>query len=604
MKTYGWRFLLFVVLAACEYAPEGENFVEVSQDVTPPIIVDRSLDLEEDTLFVWKYTRFNLNLASSNQEILGLEIKYVGQELRFESNYGSFEVNPAALTDGEYKVVANVYTRSGTGSLADRSGYEGFQFSREWTLIVETPQVPAMPVSTDIQNGFLKFSWPAMRKPYFLSYELHLTNTTNYDSYSVRINDPEQNFYVDSFFVGGMIHAQLHTYFENEFGNQMLSMTSTSYEHPAGKLYFEEDLDSLTISWDRSPFQHTTYYRFQYGEAVPVEADTSYRVKANGLGSPYRYGIGFKSIKGGDESDIYFRYDVHSLGVNHQVGHDNIIYNPALESYFLKDEMHIHRLNRDFELLSSYNYSWDYDDKVSLTFSPDNQHLYSTAHQKLIKLNTNELELVSEQALSFTELISTDIRTMKSISDRILLIGFNSCFVLYDAATSQVISQSAVLKDATIKQEQFYSVSEDGRYAAFCSDLGLMVFEIVDQNEIVLRYEDNDYYYNAIFDPKHPDQLLLNARENILLFNCASRNVERDLPGLTALKANPVNFDPLTHYLLLGSFLQKKVFVYDYDSDELKLVVTHHEKSFEFKLLNNYIITDSGYHFDISAYVD
>lgn len=601
-KRYLLGILTFLLIS-CEFSPDGENFVKVDKDVPPPEIINRTLDLEEDTLFVWKYTRFNLDLASSDQEILGLEIKYAGQELLFQSNQGSFEINPGTLPDGNYPVVANVYTRSGTGSLADKTGYEGFLFSKEWVLIVETPHVPEMAISAKIENGFLKFSWPVMDKPYFISYELHLTNTSNYHAYSSRTEDPSQSSFIDSSFVGGDIYAQLHTYYENEFGNQTMNMTSFSYHYPLGPLYFEEDFDSLTISWNRIPFQHTTYYRFQYGEAIPIEADTSYKVKGLGLGSPRRYGIGFMPVKGRGDYDIFFTQEHHSMGISHGIEHENIVFNPSLNAYFLKDQRYIHKLDEAFKQTGSYENSYDSYSATALDFSGDNQRVVSVIHQRLVQLGTTSLNELNAKSIPLEE-NNVRVRMVKNLNDEVCLVGYDSYFVLFNTNTGSLVDQSEMLKGYGVKSFYNFLTSEDGRYAAFCSTGGLMIFEIIDYRELVLRYEDSEFYYNGLFDPHNPGHLILNAKENVLLFNCASMSVERELTGLTALHANPVNFDPMTHYLLLASFNQKKIFVYDYDQDELKLELPHHETTFEFRLMNNYIITDSGYHFDITSYVD
>ena len=54
----------------CTFKPDEENFVEIDQNVTAPEVINLTSDLDSDTLYVWKYTRFNFNFNSSDQEIL------------------------------------------------------------------------------------------------------------------------------------------------------------------------------------------------------------------------------------------------------------------------------------------------------------------------------------------------------------------------------------------------------------------------------------------------------------------------------------------------------------------------------------------------------
>ena len=151
--------ILLLSFTSCIYNPSKENFVEIEKDIPVPEITDRNIDLNADTLFVWKYTRFNYDLSAGNAQIHSTQVIFLNDTLRYASGQGSFVVNPSSVNEGTYKVKILVYSGSGTGSLADKLGGEGYEFNRELVLVVEKPKVVDVKITASIENGFLKFSW-------------------------------------------------------------------------------------------------------------------------------------------------------------------------------------------------------------------------------------------------------------------------------------------------------------------------------------------------------------------------------------------------------------------------------------------------------------
>lgn len=121
MKPTVFLLVLFpLVICSCIFSPTKENFIEIDKDVPPPEISNQILDLNSDTLFVWKYTKFNFNLSAGDVAIHSTVVNYNNTELQFGSGQGSFDVNPSTIQDGRYTVEIKTYTGSGTGSLADK----------------------------------------------------------------------------------------------------------------------------------------------------------------------------------------------------------------------------------------------------------------------------------------------------------------------------------------------------------------------------------------------------------------------------------------------------------------------------------------------------
>lgn len=602
----GITCFLILILTSCIFSPDKENFVEVDQDVTVPEIYNQTLDLDADTLYVWKYTRFSFDFKTSNQEIRSSVVVFGNDTLKFASGAGSFQVNPETFKEGTSELEIKLYAGSGTGSLADIVGVEGFEFMRTWVLVVEKVKPPVINISSTIENGFLKFSWNKMNQPYIRSFQMFIQNDGLLESYSHQFTNHNITNFVDSLYVGGKITFRLWVNYETSQGYETTAIKEYVYDYPIS-LSFKEDLERLTISWTRNPFRFTPYFETSGSGPILINADSTYILPAPGLGDARTYNIGFKPLKAaswpGRMSNHYAKY---SLGVNNGLKHKNVEYNSSLNAYFFKDEMSIKSANKDLKSENSYNYPWDYADSYTLAFSNDKQKIYSTVNGSIVTVHTTGMALIDSRKNTFLPEPFSKALVLKSLNDQTLLIGYQLMggyrFVLFNPATSSIINQSEKLtSDSMSSGNYLMDVSSDGRYAAYCCQKGLYLFEIVDHTQLTLRYHDANAYLSCLFDPQVPERLILNRRNDIQVFNCFTLQTEKTIDQIYA---NPINIDPKTHYMLLVSNSKKKLYVYDYENDVMKLEMNHHVSATDFKLLNNIIFVNAGYHFDISSYVD
>ncbi|MGE5447258.1 MAG: hypothetical protein ACM3PR_02775 [Bacteroidales bacterium] len=602
----GVSILFIGIISSCVFSPDKENFVELDQSIKIPEIYSTTLDLNSDTLYVWKYTQFNFDFRTSQQSIRSVSLIYGRDTLNFASSSGSFDVNPETFPEGTSQVEIMVYAGSGTGSMADILGLEGIEFKRKWVLIVEKVKPPVINITSTIENGFLKFSWNKMDKEYIKSFKISIQNDGVSDSYSHEFTDKNITSYVDSFYVGGKITFNLWVDYETSQGYISTAIKNYAYDYPIA-LTFKENLENLTISWTKNPFHFTPYFETSGSGSIPINADSSYTIPAPGLGDARMYNIAFKPLK---EASWFYHLSNHyytfSQGVEDKIKHKNVEYNPSLNAYFFKDEMSLKTANQDLVVKESYDYSYDYNDKYTLTFSKDNQKIYSTVNGNFVTVNTSSMGLASSKKWSFLPEEPSMSMVLKSLDDQTMLIGYRCMggyrFVLFNPVTASIINQSAKLTDDYISLGNYLmDVSSDGRYAAYSCQKGLYLYEIVGNNQLVLRYHDTNIYYSCLFDPKYPERLILNRENDFQVFNCSTLKADKTIDRFYA---NPVNIDPKTHYMLLVSNSKNKLYVYDYENDVLKLEMNHHVYNTDLKLINNIIFVNAGYHFDISSYVD
>jgi hypothetical protein len=603
MKQRFTPFLLvLLVVFSCVFSPDKENFVEIDPNTVPPEVSSQTLDFNSDTLYVWEDTRFDFDYKSNNQEIRSVIVSYGDRKFTFKSHLGSFKINPETCPEGIYTLAIKVYTKSGTGSLADILGVEGYEFKKDWVLIVEKPETPKVNIFATIENGFLKFSWNKLDKPYFKSYSLFI----NDGSHEKVFTDKNTTTFIDSLFVGGEIRLILHVNYKINETN-FAATSEYNYNYPI-TLTFKEDLDSLTISWNSNPFQHKTYFEINEKNMIEIRADTSYTIVAPGLGNYIWYNIAFKPMKTtlGDDY-ISDNAQGYSIGVNDKIRHVYVDYNQNLNAYFFIDYNKIKSFSRAFEQIGTYEKHWDNYNNSNLEFSKDNQCAYIVVDENLLKLNSNGLGMISSHKLPFIMGLNPDVQVIKNLNDTVFLIGYKSFsesrFILFNAKTNTLIDKSDILSNSYLATTGNYhfAVSSNGKYAAFCIQKGLFLFEIVNSQNLALRFQDSNFYNGCFFDPKYPEKLILNRPNDFQVFDCSKLQVTKTIDRFNAF---PVNIDPKTHNILLVSNAKKKIYVYDYENDVLKLEMNHHGMPDDFKLLNNIIFVNSGYHFDISSYVE
>lgn len=152
--------LLFLAFTSCEYEPKGLFDRHLNQNTKAPDIETVELDLSEDQDTIdLMYNRVYFNFKSSDQKIklvnFYLDDSIVGT---VKSGKGYYDFYGWPIYEGTHKLKMEILASSGTGSIADSLGAEGFVFtSKEW--VVRMKQTEYSNVTTTAENGFLKLRW-------------------------------------------------------------------------------------------------------------------------------------------------------------------------------------------------------------------------------------------------------------------------------------------------------------------------------------------------------------------------------------------------------------------------------------------------------------
>ena len=168
--------LLLLLFAGCIYNPVGEHFKELDSQGTPPTVVVE-LNFDTDTIYIagndWILFRYITNGAQVNWSRFIIDGTETSQNPDMQ---GGIELQwyIPGLQPGVHTLSMQLFTRSGTGSIADYVGAEGFLMQNDWVLIVaDAAELAPSIVETFFENGLLNIRWEKYKGLNFESYQVY-----------------------------------------------------------------------------------------------------------------------------------------------------------------------------------------------------------------------------------------------------------------------------------------------------------------------------------------------------------------------------------------------------------------------------------------------
>jgi hypothetical protein len=130
-------FSFILVLASCEYEPSGEYSPDIKKPQSaPPLLVD--LNAAGDTILIDVFSVLEFRFQTEDKELHWMKYCIGNQCETGNSNAGIYTIHMGAhnVMPGKFDLTIEVFTATGTGSIADVLGAEGFLYSKKFTLIV------------------------------------------------------------------------------------------------------------------------------------------------------------------------------------------------------------------------------------------------------------------------------------------------------------------------------------------------------------------------------------------------------------------------------------------------------------------------------------
>lgn len=276
--------LFTVLFISCEYEPKGVFNQPVDKDIAPPQIQVVELNLESDNIYLYTGMNVKFLFNTDNQKIKATRFLIDGiVKGIINSNKGEFYIWAADLAEGYHELVIEIYTESGTGSIADKIGAEAFVALKSWSLYMDKsfhPEVKAIPI-----NGLLNITWTPYRATNFKEYVVYRHD----DMWAEKeISRSLSNEYVDGTYVGegGSYIIKVLTSDDSYF---ILGYLNLRPEIP--KINFYSDSANLVkIKWSRGKyynavdsfvvFMGNSGYDYKRVNATNKISDTVYKTTA------------------------------------------------------------------------------------------------------------------------------------------------------------------------------------------------------------------------------------------------------------------------------------------------------------------------------------
>lgn len=601
------NFILLVAIllfTACEYGPSGSNFL----DLTPPedqIPVEISLnDIDpSDTIYLYQPTSFSLRINSPNDLKQVVVVLDKEELINMWGNSIGFVFYPDQVEEGMHKLTIGAAFSSGTGSLAEMVGMEGYAGELSWNIrAIHNPQDRFKVDYRINEEGFLELFWDnAIPENFIESYTIHSGLTQESD---ITIYNATQKSFVDYGYVCGYAFYEVKT----QLKDGMVFRETLSIDRPTPAVYFEDvDLNNLRVYWDKpfangrfniilddkniiaSNLQDTTITIPQlWGKTRQFIVEVKPRI------GEYDNFHNKKVAYGNFTQGIYL--DIPNWPLYAYNGTDNIIYTSSYDDLVAFDATTLQKINS--VPIKGNPWGLLYGGKIAS--APHNSTVAAmTGEETWIFSDSRFVNPVIIKPLSGN--IHTRLAALTS-NDRFFVVQkeSNSCHV-FNSLTGEKIFQFPFTYPTIYDIPDHVSVSENGQYFCASSENGIEIFEI-DGTATKLRYTDTRHYKGAMFLPSHPEQLLLRVGSHFELREIPDFNIVQTLE-VAETGVSLCNIDPATMNLLYHQNDSLRVCRVN---DMTKTIFTIRSDERDAKIFNNKLMTrgNGGIAFDMDPYVN
>lgn len=520
MRLYSWLLtcILFVAFG-CNYTPDAEFFKEVPPPVTDGVMVD--LTNQRDSVTLFENTSFTYQAQTGGRKLYSISV-YFRESLvaSFTTAEASFQLSNSGLQQGAYPLRIEVFTSSGSKSIADVVGAEQIKLTRQWVAIVDRSKpTPVRFTSVAPYQGTLKIRWTRGSHPNFKSYRVwkYQQNPFIEDNYALEwtrdVANRDTLSLNDNTFAGGGARYEIAVIGDNlESTKDEIRFSS---EYNTDLRYEWTSKTEVRLTWRKIKFPANLLYYVVGGGGVSITktnaSDTTVTINpqvrfGNGIiFNAAAYAIG--------QLQVPASYSATTVRMGNTIPVTRKpFYNKALHKYFAlrTDDNNVTKLVRlngttfEIEVESSYPVN-------TFSISDNGQHLYagySNTVKQIDPLTLNEVTSYTYSALKLTVsdnnhvLIQKDNGTVVvKMPENTVLATFGNAnstlstskYLMYGSALYEWNGTSYTLKH-TYEAENFqYSVFDGDKHVVMIYYGGTRVADIA-SNSIINQfpyYSDN-----------------------------------------------------------------------------------------------------------------
>jgi hypothetical protein len=553
-------FLFIVLMQSCIYDEDEIYEKNLNSDSKPPDFtnVELSFSMEEDTIVLIQNSVY-FHFQTSESEVLRVDFYIdevlVGSEY---SDNGIFDINHEFVNTGYYKLRIEVFTNSGTGSIADDLGIEGFLLStKEW--VIKILESSGNNVIAFVEDGYLKLTWA-------VPYE-EVTEYIIYREHYI-VARTSENYFIDKGYVGeggdytvryiGSNDTDNHYVGSLELPNEM----EISYEADQNNKYaiqwgqprFYAAVDSVLVVAEEITYEHTEYVLdVNDGEYVIPQRffgkEHDYKMMYipkyyNPVYEEYISSDGWREFPFSNEIDLIVGYPAPKFDFLMQMNESELFYHTSRYSntYSSNDSIFAYSFLNE-KILRRYrynppNYGWSGNHYDDFYFSGDRQHYTAVIGLTGTLMYGSSSDFSDFSIHTLDEFTEHNVEISPVANNGIGIIQTSQKINIYDFENSEVLFE--------LDTETYYpepDISPDGQYFFYKEYTGLRLYELInDTVELVdefATYGSYKYDYLAFHKSETDKIVAFNKYDKIMyILSC---------PEMTVLSSFLVPEESLNH---------------------------------------------------------
>lgn len=538
--------LLVLFFSDCEFELEKENISNVQKpDSLHPIVLN--LIPDGDTINITRDTIFRFSINSLGLKVLQCKFSLGDNEWVFHSTEGFFPISPEKIQPGIYVLHCLIITNSGTGSIADLLGVEGYSFEKSWYLVINRLPQPIIAESGVSDDNFLLIRWSRCDEEGFAYY--NIKSSTGIDK---KIFHVDSNFIIDYSYVGGKISYRIDLKFKNNYVDTLIKGKWLNVDTYIPSIDFVESLDTLSIYW--LPSRFTCRYRLVRTDLNPpitlyeTVTDDHYSMSQLGFGMNAEYTLYTEPYVLTDENINYIRQSVakYSFGKPFTNSGSVFAYNKSQDIlYVFNNKIRAYDI---YSLTEAYSFPASGNPKaITSQSNSDRVAAYSNGN----------IYVFSDASLMNPEIIAYPAGTIDHFfitDNNLIAVAFPNRYELIDIITKTTLRTIFIDDYPENNPTECISTSSDGKYVCIVNRNGLKLYN-TEAEEPALEYSDNRSYSSAVFS---------NYYSNLLYITFADNNTleGRKVPDFRLEKEIPLSSngqilrgdDPVSGYILTTDY--------------------------------------------------
>lgn len=586
---------VFLLLLSCEFEPRDvPDSHKEKPSQTPP---DITLDITPETEILWVnesvVIRYHANVTP--RELQKVEFAVDGK-LVYEREWnmeGTLEMvlDISPYTDGMHTLTMTFLTNSNSGSIADKTGNEGYQYTLEWPLLIDRDPGHSLTLQISPADKGVSLQWEEFNHPSFKNYTITKFSETYFQTKTLAvITDPFATEFIDT------------TYLEGENATYTIGLnepygTSINYsEMPEPPTIEQIGPFSINLSWKKTRNPGMLDYYLIYNDSYSVFGKTLYVHDADSTS---------KTL-----DNIYFahtyRFVFQYIPKNNTNGVPSSWINRAEKSFALGDSMETHEISRSIQgtnyfllfksnRVNKYNIETGestpflnvpFDTQWGISVSPDGlQYGYSSYNEFIVRsTSTNEiLYTISDTVFDADRL---NMFTLSS-NNRVLAAYGDGKLIIFDLITGKQVART------NFGSYVYAKISPDGNHVMardYIYNTSQVYYEIADTSFAEISRSQDDEASQRIFTFSPDNRLFLFYKGRVEIRNIQDFSIinQYQLPeGII----EAWDFDG--NQLLATDNINSRAYLMDINSGENKKTILLGSDGY-INLKNNYLTTGVG----------